>query len=77
VTKGVIHGEGLGKRYHRGLQADGGLRHSLEALLRTPLSVFRRKKAETFWALKDVSLEVKEGKSSASSVATARGKLHC
>ncbi len=57
----VIHAEGLGKRYHRGLQVDDGLRHSLEAFLRSPLSVLRRKKEETFWALKDVSLEVKEG----------------
>ena len=57
----VIHGEGLSKRYHRGLQVDDGLRHSLEAFLRSPLSVFRRKREETFWALKDVSLEVKEG----------------
>ena len=57
----VIHGEGLGKRYRRGLQADDGLRHSLEAFLRSPLASLRRKKEETFWALKDVSLEVKEG----------------
>src|SRR3977135_3768032 len=61
MTRVVIHGEGLSKRYHRGLQIDDGLRHSLEAFLRSPLSVFRRKKEETFWALKDVSLEVKEG----------------
>ena len=61
MSNTVIHGEGLGKRYHRGLQVDNGLRHSLEAFLRSPLSVFRHKKEETFWALKDVSLEVKEG----------------
>src|SRR5882724_9133040 len=57
----VIHGEGLGKRYRRGLQVDDGLRHSLEAFLRSPIASLRRKKEETFWALKDVSLEVKEG----------------
>jgi len=57
----VIHGEGLGKRYHRGLQVDDGLRHSLEAFLRSPVASLRRKKEETFWALKDVSLQVKEG----------------
>jgi len=33
----------------------------LEQLLRSPLASLRRKKEETFWALKDVSLEVKEG----------------
>src|SRR6266550_473640 len=61
MTTAVIHGEGLGKRYHRDLQVEGGLRHSLEAFLRSPVSSLRRKKEETFWALKDVSLEVKEG----------------
>ena len=61
MTTAVIHGEGLGKRYRRGLHVDGGLRHSLEAFLRSPVSSLRRKKEETFWALKDVSLEVKEG----------------
>src|SRR5882757_2207133 len=57
----VIHAESLGKRYRRGLQVDAGLRHSLEAFLRSPIASLRRKKEETFWALQDVSLEVKEG----------------
>jgi ABC-type polysaccharide/polyol phosphate transport system ATPase subunit len=61
MTTAVIHGEGLGKRYRRGLQVDHGLRHSLEAFLRSPIASLRRKKVEMFWALKDVSLEVKEG----------------
>jgi lipopolysaccharide transport system ATP-binding protein len=37
------------------------LRDHLSAALKSPLSVFRRAKSETFWALRDVSLEVKEG----------------
>ena len=57
----VIHGEGLGKRYRRGLAADPGLRHALERFVKSPLAAFRRAKDETFWALKDVSFEVKEG----------------
>jgi len=57
----VIRAKGLGKQYRRGLQVDRGLRHSLEAFLRSPLSVLRRPKDETFWALKDVSLDVREG----------------
>jgi len=57
----VIQAENLGKRYHRGLVWDAGLRHSLERFMRSPLSVFRRPKDEIFWALRDVSLEVKEG----------------
>jgi lipopolysaccharide transport system ATP-binding protein len=58
----VIHGEGLGKRYRRGgLQQSGLLRDQLSRALKSPLSVFRRPKDEIFWALKDVSLEVREG----------------
>src|ERR1700704_1847625 len=57
----VIRAEGLSKLYRRGLQVDDGLRHSLEAFLRSPVASLRRKKEETFWALKDVSLEVKDG----------------
>src|SRR6267142_1080938 len=60
-TATVIHGEGLGKRYRRGLQGDYGLRHSLEAFLRSPISSLRGRKEDFFWALKDVLLEVEEG----------------
>jgi lipopolysaccharide transport system ATP-binding protein len=60
MSSAVICGERLGKRYRRGLTVDAGLRHALERLVKSPLSTFR-KKEETFWALKDVSLEVKEG----------------
>ncbi|MGC1684273.1 MAG: polysaccharide ABC transporter ATP-binding protein [Candidatus Acidiferrales bacterium] len=58
----VIHGEGLGKSYHRGaLEQNTLLRDYLSLALKSPLSVFRRSKNEIFWALKDVSLEVREG----------------
>jgi homopolymeric O-antigen transport system ATP-binding protein len=57
----VIQGEGLGKRYQRGVSVDAGLRHALERFVKSPLAALRRKKEETFWALKDVSLEVHEG----------------
>ncbi len=57
----VIHAEGLSKKYRRGLPVDGGLRHVLEGFVRDPLAVFRRPSYDMFWALKDVSLEVKEG----------------
>lgn len=40
---------------------DTGLRHALERFVRSPLSALRGAKMETFWALKDVALEVKEG----------------
>ncbi len=61
MTATVIQAEGLGKEYRRGLMVDPGLRHALERFVKSPLSAFRRAKDETFWALKDVSLEVKEG----------------
>jgi lipopolysaccharide transport system ATP-binding protein len=62
MTTVVIHGEGLGKSYQRGaLQQSMLLRDHLSRALKSPLSVFRRSKNETFWALKDVSLEVREG----------------
>src|SRR6202167_2615597 len=58
----VIHGERLGKRYRRGaLQEYALLRDHFSRMLKSPLSVFRRSKDETFWALEDVSLEVRKG----------------
>jgi lipopolysaccharide transport system ATP-binding protein len=58
----VIRGEGLGKSYQRGaLQESTLLRDHLSRILKSPLSIFRRPKDETFWALENVSLEVREG----------------
>jgi ABC-type polysaccharide/polyol phosphate transport system ATPase subunit len=57
----VIQAEGLGKRYRRGVHVDTGLRHALERFVRSPLRTLWGAKQEIFWALKDVSLEVKEG----------------
>src|ERR1700730_13599502 len=57
----VIQAEGLGKRYRRGtLVQRGMLRDTLTQLIRSPLSVLKRPAHETFWALKDVSLQVGE-----------------
>jgi lipopolysaccharide transport system ATP-binding protein len=62
MSKVVIHVEGLGKSYHRGaLQQSTLLRDHLGRMLKSPLSIFHPPKEETFWALKDVSLEVREG----------------
>jgi lipopolysaccharide transport system ATP-binding protein len=62
MTQDIIHAEGLGKRYHHGLHVERGLlRDSLSRFARSPFSVFRRSREESFWALKDVSLEVREG----------------
>jgi lipopolysaccharide transport system ATP-binding protein len=61
MSSAVIRGEGLGKLYRRGIIWSPGLRHALERFVKSPLGGLRGKKEETFWALKDVSLEVKEG----------------
>jgi lipopolysaccharide transport system ATP-binding protein len=58
----VIRAEGLGKSYHRGaLQQSTLLRDDLGRMLKSPLSVLRGPKDEIFWALENVSLEVREG----------------
>ena len=62
MTTAVIYGNGLSKRYRRGgIQESALLRDYLGRVMRSPLSIFRRPKAETFWALKDVFLDVREG----------------
>jgi lipopolysaccharide transport system ATP-binding protein len=62
AASAVIRAQGLSKRYRRGVRVDHGLRHSLERFLRSPLSLLRgRPTEEPFWALRDVSLEVREG----------------
>jgi lipopolysaccharide transport system ATP-binding protein len=59
----VIQAEGLGKRYRRGLHArrSDTLRDLFTNFIRSPLAAFRPSQYETFWALRDVSLEVSEG----------------
>src|SRR5579872_6363171 len=62
MATAVIAAEGLGKRYVRGtVESRGMLRDSIMRFARNPVAALRRSKQETFWALKDVSLEVKEG----------------
>jgi len=58
----AIQAEGLSKQYRRG-QREGyrALRDVLAQTLRAPWTMFRRASHEVFWALKDVSLEVKQG----------------
>jgi lipopolysaccharide transport system ATP-binding protein len=58
----VIRAAGLGKRYRRGVQASRGmLRDTLTNFARAPLAALRRPQHEAFWALENVSLEVREG----------------
>jgi lipopolysaccharide transport system ATP-binding protein len=60
--------ENLGKRYTLGHQRNksDGLRHAIEGAVRAPLAWFRSRQQQRmqrvdFWALKDVSLQIKRG----------------
>lgn len=58
----AITAEGLSKRYRRGVAGSSGLlRDTLARAFREPHRVLRRDGHEMFWALKDVSLEIREG----------------
>jgi ABC-type polysaccharide/polyol phosphate transport system ATPase subunit len=62
MTTAVIEAHGLSKRYQHGALASSGLLpDTLARALRSPWSVFQRKEPEPFWALKDVSPQVREG----------------
>ena len=62
MSTAVIQAENLSKRYQRGALASSGLlRDTLARALRSPWTAFQRQKPESFWALKDVSLQVREG----------------
>jgi lipopolysaccharide transport system ATP-binding protein len=60
--------ENLGKQYTLGHQRDrsDGMRHAIEGAIRAPLAWLRSRRQQKlqradFWALKDVSLEIKRG----------------
>jgi lipopolysaccharide transport system ATP-binding protein len=57
----IIQAKGLGKIYRRGVPVRQGLRHVLEDFVKSPLRALRGNHVETFWALRDVSLEVGQG----------------
>src|SRR3984893_1276535 len=58
----VIRAEGLAKRYRRGLPVPPEtLRDALTRVITSPLAAMRRPTRENFWALRDVSLEVRHG----------------
>jgi lipopolysaccharide transport system ATP-binding protein len=69
MSETIIRAENVSKRYILGHQSgkDDGLRHVLESAMRHPWRWMRErraaaaKKREDFWALKDVSFEVKQG----------------
>jgi lipopolysaccharide transport system ATP-binding protein len=56
----AIRVQGLGKLYRIG-QRESALRNVLGPMLRAPWKLLKREKKETFWALKGVDLEIKQG----------------
>ena len=62
MNAAVIHAQGLGKRYQRGaVAASGLLRDKLAKIAKALWTLFQRDRLETFWALKEIDLEVREG----------------
>jgi lipopolysaccharide transport system ATP-binding protein len=62
MSTAVIQSDGLSKLYRRGgYNQSSLLRDKIAKAFRSPLSLLRRDKMDTFWALKDVSIEVNEG----------------
>src|SRR5213594_4105869 len=58
----AISARGLSKRYAIGQQErENALRNVLGPILRAPWKLLKREKKETFWALRNVDLEVKQG----------------
>ena len=83
MSRPAVTVENISKLYKLGLSTrPSGLR---EAITNSVGSTFRklrgfgedRAKHEDFWALKDVSFEVKQGEASASSAATAPASPRC
>ena len=69
MSESIISVENLSKRYIIGRNAEqgDGLRHILERAVRAPFSMMKpgnrgnRAKTEEFWAVRDVSVEIKRG----------------
>jgi lipopolysaccharide transport system ATP-binding protein len=62
MTDIAIKAEGLSKLYRYGQrEREDALRNVLGDIIRAPWKLLKRAPKETFWALKDVSLEVKRG----------------
>jgi len=62
MSSTVIHAEGLGKRYRVGERERYlALRDVLARAIKTPFQLMRRSAPDYLWALKDVSLDIRQG----------------
>lgn len=66
MSRDAIKTRELGKRYVLGLHSQGNLRETVAAAARRPLEAIGRRRGEngkrdTLWALRDVSLEIRDG----------------
>src|SRR5207245_5309230 len=62
MSENGIRAQGLSKRYQIGqLERENALRNVLGPILRAPWKLLKREKKETFWALRNVDLKVKQG----------------
>lgn len=58
----AIEAHGLGKMYHLGArESHYSLRETLTQAVKSPTSLIRPKRQEMFWALRDVSFELRQG----------------
>ncbi len=89
MSETVIKVEGLGKKYIIGHQGKGGYKTFRDQIGDNLKTVFSKTKkmlsgqmvvegdeVEDFWALKDISFEVKQGETLGSSAATVPAKVH-
>ena len=62
MSSTVIRADKISKKYRvESIKSHSQLRDVLSQVVHSPLSVLRRKHEESFWALKDISFEVRQG----------------
>lgn len=74
----VIRAEGLGKRYRVGERERYlALRDVIARAIKAPFGLIQRRVPDYLWALRDVSLDIRQGEVWDSSEETALARQHC